>query len=86
MFIPVLIVGIVFGSALLLVKMTLDYKKSQALAEPATDGSLRTSELEALIRRAVDDAVQNALEPYIKREKLLPPGSITPPDETEHHA
>jgi hypothetical protein len=86
MFVPVLIVGIVFGSALLLVKMTLDYKKAQALAEPTSDGSLRTSELEALIRRAVDDAVQNALEPYIEREKLLPPGPHPTPDDTEDHA
>ncbi len=86
MFVPVFIVGIVFGSALLLVKMALDFKKAQALAEPASDGSLRTSELEALIRRAVDDAVQNALEPYIEREKLLPPGTHPTPDETEDHA
>lgn len=71
---------------MLLVKMALDFKKSQALAEPASDGSLRTSELDALIRRAVDDAVQNALEPYLEREKLLLPGPDTPPDESEHHA
>lgn len=60
MFVPVFIVAIVFGSALMMTKIIVEYKKHQDKQLPAggQNGALRTSELEAIIRRAVEDAIE----------------------------
>ena len=77
MFVPVFIVAIVFGSALTFVKMIVEYKKHQDKQLPAggNEGALRTSELEAIIRRAVEDAI----EPLQERLDALDGRLLTEP-------
>lgn len=70
--IPVFIVLIVFSSVLVVVKMGLDYKRSKLLAPPDSGGgSLRTSELEALIQRAVEKSVKPILDRFEETERRL---------------
>jgi hypothetical protein len=60
---PVLIVAIVFSFVALMVKMNLDFKRTQLIdrGSGGHDG-LRTSELKALIREAVEEANRPLLE------------------------
>ena len=75
-----IIVAIVFASTLGLVKMGLDYSKAVKLQESqrsSDDRSLKTSELQALIREAVKDEV-GPLSDRIDRieQKMLPPAKV----------
>jgi len=55
---PAIVVAVVFGSALMVVKMALDFNRDKMLAESSREGSsLRVSELEELIEAAVEKAV-----------------------------
>ena len=80
MFVPVFIVAIVFGSALVMTKIIVEYKKHQdkQLAAGDHDGALRTSELEAIIRRAVDDAIEPLHERLDALDGRLLPESSAP--------
>ena len=61
---PVAIVAIVFGSFLLLMKMILSHRQEARALPPVDSGStMRLSELESMMERKV----QEALEPLVTR-------------------
>lgn len=67
MFTPLAVIGIVFGSALILARMIIAYKRDALQSAPAADKSLSTSEL----REMIDEAVQEASAPLRERIEHL---------------
>lgn len=65
-----LIVLIVFGSLLAVVKLALDYArdKHQARYSASSGSSLTSSELKAIVERAVEDVID---ERFVKLERRL---------------
>ena len=70
--IPVFVVLIVFTFVFGVIKMAFDYNRSKMLTGSGNGGaSLKTSELEALIRGAVEDAVQPILDRLDETDRRL---------------
>lgn len=67
MFSPILFTGIVFGSALILARMIIAYKRDAIRNAPLADKSLSTSEL----REMIEEAVQEASAPLRERIEHL---------------
>ncbi|MFW5955613.1 MAG: hypothetical protein ACOCSK_02620 [Rhodothermales bacterium] len=81
---PVLIVLIVFSFAFLIVKMVLEHgREEKSLNAPAGQKSLTTSELNMLIREAVEDANEDVKKRLDALERQLTAGST--PRELPRH-
>lgn len=88
---PVFIVAIVFGFVSLIVKMNLDFQREKMGRLPGAEAGLRTSELKALIREAVEEANRplldrlDDLEAQLESDRQLiastPPRLLEGPDE-----
>jgi hypothetical protein len=69
---PVFVLIVIFSSALLALKLSLDHKRQKMISGSSTEGnSLGTGELKRLIREAVDESVFPLLERVEKAETRL---------------
>ena len=66
-----IVVFVVFGSALAAIKLILDFAKEKNRAKTSGGSSMTTSELKSVMREAIEEAVDHRLERLEKRLEHL---------------
>ena len=75
-----LIILIIFGSALIAVKLILDFNKEKYRSKAGGGSSLTTSELKNVMREAIEEAVDSRLERLERRlEEMEEPRLLAAP-------